>query len=87
MKAEIEHRVSNLRLWIHDWSKYGDPYQLFLELIWRDSETVEMVGLTEKIQREHWQAIIECCERNGIRRIVAKRFRKGVEQSHVIEVR
>lgn len=86
VKAEIRHRVSELRLWVEEDGKHGKPYYLFLSLVWRDNETVEFVGLTEKIQKEHWNTIIDCCERNRIRRIIAKRFRNGLESEHFIEV-
>jgi hypothetical protein len=48
MRVEITHRISNLRLWEHDGSKFGDKYQIFLELIWISKDEVELSGLAVK---------------------------------------
>lgn len=77
MRVEIQHRISNLRLWEHDGSKFGDKYQLFLELIWLSKDEVELSGLTEKVSKEHWLCIRDEFERLGIRRVLCKRYRNG----------
>lgn len=86
MRVEITHRISNLRLWEHDGARYGEPYQIFLELIWLDKDTVELSGLTEKVTVDHWLSMRDALEKLGIRRVLFKRYRNGVlqEQWHDI---
>ena len=86
MRADIRHRVSELRLWLDDADGYSKPYYLFLSVIWREPDVVEFVGLTEKVRREHWQALYEVCERFGIRQVVLKRFRNGAEYENRIPI-
>jgi hypothetical protein len=86
VKVELTHRISEIRLWVDNNAKWGDKYQIFLEVVWLNQTDVEFVGLTEKITKLHWNDIIECCERHGIKRILAKRFRLGVPYDHWIEV-
>lgn len=78
MRVEITHRISNLRLFAHDGAKFGDKYQLFLELIWISKDEVELSGLTEKVTKDHWLCIRDAFEKIGIRRVLCKRYRNGV---------
>ena len=88
--ARIEWRtetIGKLRVWNRDDQTYGDPFAhgLWVEVI--GDRFIEISLLDKKVKRSHWIAIIKMCKRDGIRRILAKRFRKRVEQDHIIEVK
>lgn len=88
-KALIEWKtetIGKLRVWQREDQTYGEPFYIgvFVEVV--GDRMIELSLLDKKIYKKHWKAIIKMCKRDGFRRILAKRFLKGVERDHLIEV-
>lgn len=82
----VTETIAKLRVWEDENKGWSNPYYLgaFVELI--GHRTIEISLLCKPIKRAHWFAIIKMCKREGIKKILAKRFRQGVEREHWIEV-
>jgi hypothetical protein len=83
----VTETIGKLRVWNSEEKTFGDPYYLGAMVVMVGYRAVEISLVDKKIRKNHWTAIIRFCRREGIQTIVAKRFRRGVECEHFIEVR
>jgi hypothetical protein len=85
MRAEIRPLISELRIFDDDKS-HGDPYEIGCSIRWINETEIEIRLLDKKINKDAWIAVIEECKAHGIKRIMAKRMRRGQETEKWIEV-
>lgn len=83
--AEIEPLSGVIRVW-SDGGKYGDPYEWSASVRWLSRDGVEILGYTSPLTREVWRAIMATCNRSGIKRILAVRYRAGLRVEKWIDV-
>jgi len=77
MPAKIEHFAGVIRYW-DGAAKYGDPYQWVASIRWVDSQTIEIVGITQPPTKEIWLAVKEEARRQGASAVVYTRYKHGV---------
>lgn len=83
--AEIEPLSGVIRVWA-DGGVYGDPYVWCASVRWLSREDVEILGYTNPVTRGVWRAVMNTCNKSGIKRILAVRYRAGQRIEKWIDV-
>jgi hypothetical protein len=86
MKAQINHLISQLRIFESNDAKYGEPYAISAIIKWIDSESIEISGLDRAITIPAWKAVLKLCQEMKIKRVLAVRYRNGVPVDRWIDV-
>jgi len=65
-----------------DNAKHGDSYHFAATIRYLGIDVVEVLGVDTPVTKTDWKAIEECLRKSGVKRMLFKRIKNGIEREH-----